>query len=66
MDDTSLTPTVITNVKNVKAPQPPAVGLMGGASVASESGPANKETLLDKAIRRIEALERAVNGRVSE
>ncbi len=57
------TTTVILNPRPIEAPEPPKPGVMGGTVGPKEySG----ETELEALKRRIEALERAVNGKVSK
>lgn len=56
-----ITPTtVIQNPRPIDAPEPPKPGFMG-------SDPSTKsETQLETRLRRVAALERAVNGKVSK
>lgn len=55
-----ITPTVIQNPRQIDAPEPPKPGFMSGdPSVKSE-------TQIEALLRRVAALERAVNGKVSK
>ncbi len=55
--------TVILNPRPIEAPEPPKPGVMGAPS---GKGLAKAETDIEKILRRLAALEKAVNGRVSE
>lgn len=59
-------PTTISNVRSIEAPEPPKPGVMAGSEAGGEPAPVNFLRRIVALERKIEALERAVNGRVSE